>query len=173
MKTLEIITVEFDKHKILPQVVLKISQQTGFQVSTHKLKSSIDQYYNIERNQYDAGKILSDFEPQGEAHKAMLFTSVDLYLPIFTFVFGLAKLGGHTGIVSSHRLETVFYGLGENPDLLQQRLVKETVHELGHLQNLRHCNDYHCVMASSNTADDIDVKGMEYCGACGNLLKSA
>jgi archaemetzincin len=166
MKTLEIITIDFDESKILPSVAAKISHETGYQVSTHKLNSSLNQFYHPERSQYDAGKILQAFESQGSAEKIILFTSVDLFLPIFTFVFGLAKLGGRTGIVSSHRLNTVYYGLGKNPDLLTTRLVKETVHELGHLLNLRHCSDYYCVMTSSNTADDIDIKGAEYCNAC-------
>jgi archaemetzincin len=170
MKTLEVLTVEFDEDPILPSVLAKISQQNNFQVSAHKLNFNIVKFFNVERTQYDAGKILQAHESRGSADKLMLFTSVDLYLPIFTFVFGLAKLGGRAGIVSSHRLNPLFYGLGKNPQLLQERLIKETVHELGHLLNLRHCNDYQCVMASSNTADDIDVKGAEYCAVCRNVL---
>ena len=99
-----------------------------------------------------------------------MITSVDLYIPIFTFVFGLAKLNGGTGIVSVHRLRTGFYGLPPDEDLLKARLIKEIVHEFGHLLNLRHCINYQCVMASSNTADDLDIKGDRFCGSCLNKL---
>ena len=38
-------------------------------------------------------------------------TAVDLYIPILTFVFGEAQMGGPCSIVSYHRLRQEFYGL--------------------------------------------------------------
>src|ERR1022692_4315227 len=38
-------------------------------------------------------------------------TSVDLYVPVLTFVFGEAQLTGSCAVVSLHRLREEFYGL--------------------------------------------------------------
>ena len=134
-------------------------------------RASITEFYNSERAQYDGGGIIEKFELDIEKDKAIIFTSVDLFIPIFTFVFGLAKLNGRVGIVSSHRLNPEFYGLPRDESLLNDRIIKETIHEFGHLLNLRHCSNYQCVMFSSNSADDLEVKGAEYCPVCENVLK--
>jgi archaemetzincin len=126
----------------------------------------IENFFHPDRGQYDAGGILSLYDKNSTQRHTILITSVDLYIPIFTFVFGLAKLNGLTGIVSAHRLKSEFYGLPSNEDHLQSRLVKEIIHEYGHLVNLRHCSDYRCVMASSNTVDDLDIKGDQFCTFC-------
>ena len=41
--------------------------------------------------------------------------SLDLYIPILTFVFGEAQIGGASAIVSYHRLRQEFYGLPARP----------------------------------------------------------
>jgi archaemetzincin len=41
-------------------------------------------------------------------------TAVDLYIPILTFVFGEAQLGGLCAVVFFHRLRQDFYGLPPN-----------------------------------------------------------
>jgi archaemetzincin len=93
-------------------------------------------------------------------------TDVDLYIPVLTFVFGEAQLGGRCALVSLHRLHEEFYGLPPSPELLRHRLVKESVHELGHVLGLRHCPDWRCVMASTHDVERIDLKGEEYCPSC-------
>jgi archaemetzincin len=93
-------------------------------------------------------------------------TDVDICIPILTFVFGEAQLGCCAAVVSLHRLHQDFYGLPPDPDLLFRRAVQETLHELGHTFGLHHCPDYACVMHSSTTVDDIDLKGDDYCVSC-------
>ncbi len=68
--------------------------------------------------------------------------AVDLYIPILTFVFGEAQMGGPCAVVSAHRLRQELYGLPPDPELFRQRVLKEAVHELGHTLNLTHCDDY-------------------------------
>ena len=71
-------------------------------------------------------------------------------------------------MVSTHRLRQEFYGLPADPDLLQERLLKETMHELGHTLELTHCDDYGCVMASSHAVEWIDLKEPFLCADCRN-----
>jgi archaemetzincin len=170
MASLELITVEFDELFLIPDISPSISDLTDFTPSVTFGKTSIVEFYASDRGQYNGAQILEKIETGVDAEKGLIFTSVDLFIPIFTFVFGLAKLNGKTGIVSSCRLRPEFYGLPADENRLKERLIKESVHELGHLLNLRHCADYRCVMYSSNTADDLDVKGAEYCVVCKGLI---
>jgi archaemetzincin len=89
-----------------------------------------------------------------------------LYIPILTFVFGEAQIGGPCGVVSIHRLRQEFYGLPPDLDLLRQRLAKEAVHEIGHTLDLTHCEDYQCAMAPSHAVEWIDLKESALCESC-------
>ena len=93
-------------------------------------------------------------------------TGVDLYIPILTFVFGEAQMGGPCAVVSFHRLMQEFYGLPADPAVLIDRLIKEAVHEVGHTLDLTHCDDYSCAMAPSHAVEWIDLKGQMLCGSC-------
>ena len=93
-------------------------------------------------------------------------TSLDLYIPTLTFVFGEAQLHGPCALVSTHRLRQEFYGLPPDPRLAAERLLKEAVHELGHTLGLRHCDDYRCAMAPSHGVEWIDLKSSRLCPDC-------
>jgi len=91
---------------------------------------------------------------------------IDLYIPILTFVFGEAQIGGPCGVVSAHRLRQEFYGLSPNSGILRERLRKEAVHEIGHTLDLTHCDDYQCAMAPSHAVEWIDLKDSGLCSSC-------
>ena len=93
-------------------------------------------------------------------------TERDLYIPILTFVFGEAQMGGPAAVVSYHRLMQEFYGLPANLDLLANRLLIESVHELGHTLHLMHCREYRCAMAASHAVEWIDIKDSGFCDEC-------
>ena len=152
------------------RILNELSRTTGFNVKFNHIETGFWECYRAEREQFDAGCILEKFRILGNREKAILVSDVDLFLPIFTFVFGLAQLGGEVGIVSIHRLKNEYYGLPKDEELLIRRLIKEIVHEFGHLLGLKHCPNYLCVMASSNTADGLDVKGDEYCSSCNEIV---
>ena len=88
----------------------------------------------------------------------LAIADVDLYIPILKYVFGEAQMGGPCAVVSTFRLRQEFYGLDRDDALLGQRLLKESVHELGHTLDLRHCQDYRCAMASSHAVEWIDLR---------------
>ena len=166
MIDLNLVCLYFQECYLFPQISDSLSEILNFQINLGKIHPDLEKYNHEGRKQYDAAGIISGFEENNISGRTILITSVDLYIPIFTFIFGLAKLNGETGIVSSHRLLNEFYGLPPDQELLKERLIKEIIHELGHLLDLRHCSNYKCVMASSHTVDDIDIKGKNYCGRC-------
>jgi len=119
------------------------------------------------RGQYYSSAILQQLERNADADSRLLgVASCDLYVPVLTFVFGEAQLDGNCAVVSTARLSESFYGLPPREDLLRERLLKESVHELGHTFGLRHCADWRCVMTSSHAVERLDVKTSEFCTRC-------
>ncbi len=126
---------------------------------------------DFRRNQYYSTAILEAMQPLAEKGARLLaVTSVDLYVPVLTFVFGEAQLTGSCAVVSLYRLREQFYGLPPREDLMRERLAKEAIHELGHTFGLRHCDDWRCVMTSSHGVERLDVKGAEFCGLCDRVV---
>jgi archaemetzincin len=70
------------------------------------------------------------------------------------------------GAVYLSRINEEFYGLRSNDKLFYERMVKECVHELGHIFGFNHCPNRRCVMHFSNSLSDTDVKGKSFCDAC-------
>jgi archaemetzincin len=124
--------------------------------------------FHGERQQYHSSEILQRMQSllTADTWRMLGIAAVDLYIPILTFVFGEAQIGGSCAVISAHRLRQEFYGLPSEYELLHQRLIKEAVHELGHTLHLTHCDDYRCVMASSHAVEWIDLKDRRLCGAC-------
>ena len=100
--------------------------------------------FNPLRRQYHSTEILKKIlqRPPSPTWKVLGVTEMDLYIPVLTFVFGEAQLADGGAVVSTHRLRQEFYGLPHDPELLRERLLKESLHELGHTYGLRHCADY-------------------------------
>jgi archaemetzincin len=124
--------------------------------------------FHEERQQYHSSEILQRMQSflTADSWRMLGIGAVDLYIPILTFVFGEAQMGGPCAVLSTHRLRQEFYGLPPDPELFRQRLIKEAVHEVGHTLNLTHCDDYRCVMASSHAVEWIDLKDSALCGTC-------
>lgn len=112
---------------------------------------------------------LLDQRPPG-AVKLLGITDSDLFIPVLTFVFGEAQVGGCAAVVSIARLRRTFDGRPAHPDLVEARLVKEGLHELGHTFGLVHCGDPSCAMSRSNSVLDIDRKQATFCHDCTQRL---
>jgi len=146
-----------------------------FRVSCHVRDGALDAGFarDATRRQYHSTAILERMQPlaNGDDRVRLLgVTAYDLYVPIFTFVFGEAQLEGRCALVSWHRLREESYGLPQDEAKLRERLTKEAVHELGHTFGLRHCDDWRCVMASSHSVERLDVKSAAFCEACARLV---
>lgn len=129
--------------------------------------------YDSARDQYNSSGILIQLieNPPADAVKILGVAEVDLCIPILTFVFGEAQLDGIGSVVSLRRLNNKFYGLPEDQMLLIERLVKESIHELGHTFGLVHCAYPACVLNASTYVEDIDQKSEEFCPQCRQELQ--
>ncbi len=132
-----------------------------FHMRAEILSPALDPSFALhaERQQYHSSEILASMQRyiDGNTWRLLGITPLDLYIPILTFVFGEAQLGGTAAVVSYHRLQQEFYGLPPDRDLLANRLLIESVHELGHTLRLTHCHDYQCAMAPSHAVEWIDI----------------
>jgi archaemetzincin len=124
--------------------------------------------FDVARSQYNSTALIATLLERfgGTDDKILGVTALDLFVPVLTFVFGEAQLKGKVAVVSTRRLDDVFYGLPPNRDLFESRLLRESVHELGHTFGLIHCPDYQCVMHSSTSVEEIDLKGSDLCSEC-------
>jgi archaemetzincin len=125
------------------------------------------------RHQYNSNLILKNLLEvcPPRVLKVLGITVVDLFNPIFSFVFGEAQFGGKCAVISNFRLQTLSDGQVQPgcPSLVD-RMEKEAVHELGHTFGIGHCSDPACVMSFSKKLERADAKLAVMCPACRNLL---
>ena len=131
--------------------------------------------YESGRGQFISTKVLREMmrEVPEDTGKMLGLIDRDLCIPILTFVFGEAQLGGTASIVSLARLRQEFHGLPPDREILYERLFKECLHEVGHTYGLVHCPDRRCTMYLSNTVTDVDRKGAAYCASCAAMIRGA
>lgn len=119
------------------------------------------------RGQYRSRALMSELASwrsrQGVAGFVLGVTDRDIFIPGLNFIFGEADRGDDVALVSLARLGP--RGLRGDPTV-EARLLKESVHELGHLLGLDHCRRRTCIMYYSNTIEDTDAKGPGFCGDC-------
>ncbi|MEM0461514.1 MAG: archaemetzincin family Zn-dependent metalloprotease [Candidatus Caldarchaeum sp.] len=144
-------------------VAARIAEVYGFDVVVENgLVSSAEKAWNSQRRQYDAEKLVKHIHP-GEPF-VLILTGRDLYVEGLNFVFGYAP--PPVGVLSIHRLKPSVEVGGFGRSLLLDRVLKEAVHEVGHLIGLRHCSAGSCVMSFSNSVDEVDLKSGELCERC-------
>lgn len=123
--------------------------------------------FDAVRRQHSSRVILAwlaerlELEVPGRPERLLGITDVDLFIPVLTFVFGEAQLGGRAAVMSLARLAEA-----ADPARLVARFVKEAVHELGHTFGLVHCSSRACVMSRSPGLSAVDTKSESLCADC-------
>jgi archaemetzincin len=131
--------------------------------------------WDAERSQHASTAILKDVFARRtpDAVRVLAVTEADIFLPMLTFVFGQAQLGGDAALISLARLRQEFYRLPPDRPLLLARAVKEALHELGHTFGIVHCPDPACAMSLSSDIRQIDAKNAGLCPGCSALLEES
>lgn len=163
-----------ERDTLLDSLTNELSRAFGARIVRQAPSFDPEKSYDPSRGQYDTRSLISSLlEQPVTTEKILGVTDVDLFVPILTFVFGEAQMGGRAAVVSSHRLAPERYGLPEDRLVLEQRLTKEAIHELGHAYGLVHCSETYCVMASSPAVEGIDLKMARFCSRCEETLHPA
>jgi archaemetzincin len=173
MQALHIIPVGSVELALLDRLAAFLAAR--LRVSCHVEESALDPSFAWEpkRNQYWSTAILKRLlEKSSDEVHVLGVTGVDTFVPVLTFVFGEAQIGGRAALVSTYRLRNEFYGLPHDDRLLFERLAKEALHEVGHNLGLRHCANWQCVMTSSHAVERLDLKSDAFCAACAAVVLS-
>ena len=123
---------------------------------------------NSTRGQLFFGSVVARLAAAYETRENLILgiTDFDLYKTSHQFVFGSSSEAQRCAVVSLHRLRSAFYGDPPDENALFQRLLKESVHEIGHALRLKHCYNARCAMYYSNSVFDTDNKYSHFCEAC-------
>ncbi|MBT8352572.1 MAG: archaemetzincin family Zn-dependent metalloprotease [Deltaproteobacteria bacterium] len=131
--------------------------------------------FNENRLQYDVAKTLQKLESINVkgVDKILGILTVDLYVPIFTYVFGEAKQGGKAAVISLYRLGKGANEKTQPSSTVLERAAKVALHELGHLYSLFHCTNEHCLMHFSGGLQDLDGSPLYFCRYCSKYFSDA
>jgi archaemetzincin len=127
------------------------------------------------RLQYNAGILIEAIEAMAlmDYFKIIALFEVDLYIPLLTHVFGEARQNGRVALVSLYRLESPADDASAAAGRVLERAAKIALHELGHLLNLLHCDDDHCLMHFSGRLETLDRTTFNFCRYCRRSLHRA
>lgn len=162
---------QFEK-KFLEKIAMDVVREFLFQVDIDESHIDLSKFYDPLRHQYDGNRLLKEIDStySSQLIKKVGLFRVDLFIPIFTYIFGQAAFKGSTGIASIYRLRNEHYGIKKDEALLLNRFSKVVIHELGHTFGLIHCLIPTCVMRSSTYVEDIDQKSHNLCIRCRNKI---
>ena len=126
--------------------------------------------FDKRRNQYSSKQILDKIlkyqERKGLVDRVLAVIDADIYSSELSYVFGEAFTPGKVALVSLWRLKPEFYGADDDLSLYALRVLKESIHEMGHTFGLEHCPRSFCVMYFSNSIFDTDKKQSLFCDQC-------
>ena len=129
--------------------------------------------FNQQRGQYYSTVILTKLELMKSApgEKMLGLVDEDMYTPSRNFVLGEADFAGKSAVVSLFRLKRENYEMLDEEKVLFSRILKETVHQLGHLWGFKDCRNPKCVMYLTDDVMEVDGKGAKFCDNCLRRVK--
>lgn len=158
--------------EILRQLRTAITKILSLPVRVLRPKPLPLQAYHVVRQQYHSTRLLEYLltDDDSQAFRMLGITTADLFIPIFTFVFGEAQLEGKAAIISVFRPRGEVEGVAPAKSIFLRRLIKLSLHELGHTFGLGHCRQDGCLMEFSANLEKLDQKNLAFCKYCQALL---
>jgi len=101
------------------------------------------------------------------------------HLPLYSstkrnliFLYGEAHINHKLAVVSTYNLGDLQTNLAKDYGILEKRIVKESIHEIGHLiLGNNHCVNPDCVMNYSRDLGNVDDKSTLPCNSCNEKLE--
>ncbi len=168
LQNIALISFGYFEKDLLEMTADAVKQEFSTPVLLKEGHIDLSDFYDAARRQYDGNSLLRQVDSMvvPDYSKTLGLFNVDLFIPILTFIFGQAYLGGRSGIASLYRFSNERYGMIEDSRFVLDRFRKEVIHELGHTLGLIHCHHPTCVMRSSTYVEDIDLKDQHLCPKC-------
>ena len=158
--------------ELIEAITGEIQRVFGFSTAIDCVLQDLSFALDQNRHQHHSTMILEQLAANTppRAIRVVAIAQVDLFIPILTHVYGEAQLGGTACIVSTFRLNEGRSGMNISRKYID-RIVKETIHELGHTFNLRHCPEDTCIMHYCRNEEDVDRKSDQLCRYCKVMLE--
>ncbi len=158
--------------ELIEAITGEIQRVFGFSTAIDCVLQDLSFALDQNRHQHHSTMILEQLAANTppRAIRVVGIAQVDLFIPILTHVYGEAQLGGTACIVSTFRLNEGRSGMNISRKYID-RIVKETIHELGHTFNLRHCPEDTCIMHYCRNEEDVDRKSDQLCRYCKVMLE--
>ncbi|MBE3085704.1 MAG: archaemetzincin family Zn-dependent metalloprotease [Bacteroidetes bacterium] len=174
LQNITLISFGYFEEDFLKNIAEAVKHEFLFSVNIKEGHLDLSEFYDPGRRQYNGTKLLKEVDSiySSDSDKSLGLFSVDLFIPILTYIFGQAFLNGRTGIASLYRFSNERYGMNTDDKFILDRFKKEVIHELGHTFGLIHCHIPTCVMRSSTYVEDIDQKSANICIKCRNEMNS-
>lgn len=125
------------------------------------------------RGQYNAAVLLKSLSKgiAGSRRLRLGIINGDLCLPMLTYVFGEAQVGGKAAVISLFRLKQGCDGKKAPMAIVYERLVKIVVHEISHVLGLIHCREPGCVMSCAFDLEQLDNQSADFCPECRQVFR--
>ena len=174
LQNITLVSFGYFEEDFLKNIAEAVKHEFRYPVNLKEGHLDLSEYYHPERRQYNGIKLLKEVDSSfaSDSDKTIGLFSVDLFIPILTYIFGQAFLNGRTGIASLYRFSNERYGMKADVEIILDRFKKEVIHELGHTFGLIHCHNPTCVMRSGTYVEDIDQKSANLCLKCRNEISS-
>jgi len=172
LQSITLIPFGYFEDTFLRRIAEAVNHEFHITVKLREGYLDLSEFYDPVRRQYDGTKLLKEIDSHfsSDSEKTLGLFSVDLFIPILTYIFGQAYLNGRSGVASLYRLNNERYGMTSNEKFILDRFTKEVIHELGHAFGLIHCHIPTCVMRASTYVEDIDQKSASLCLKCRNEI---
>ena len=173
MAAIYLIPIVFHDNAVLDYLKIEINREIPLPVEIIRNQLDPQFAFNPSRDQYNSTLFLAkllELAPD-KGSKIVGITSLDLHIPVLTYVFGEAQLKGTAAVVSSYRLRNELYGLPHDEKLFRRRLLTEINHELGHTFGLIHCANQDCTLHPSTYVEEIDLKTPHFCSFCKSMVQ--
>jgi archaemetzincin len=174
LQIITLVSFGYFEEDLIKNIADRVKHEFHFKVNIKEGHLDLSEFYDPGRRQYNGTKLLKEIDYcfSTDQNKTLGLFSVDLFIPILTYIFGQAFLNGRTGIASLYRLSNERYGINDDNKYVSDRFAKEVIHELGHTFGLVHCYVPTCVMRSSTYVEDIDQKSVNFCLKCREEISS-
>lgn len=158
-----------DPERLMARAIAALAREYATPIVRLRFEDRPARTYDAVRRQHSsrvvlawlAERVSADPGSSGPPDRLLAVTDVDLFIPVLTFVFGEAQLGGRAAVVSLARLTEA-----ADASRLAARVCKEAVHEMGHTFGLVHCAAPACVMSRSPGLRAVDLKEDRLCADC-------
>ena len=116
LRNITLVSVGYIEEVYLRSVIDTAGKEFSLPVVVREGFIDISEFFDPTRRQYNGTKLLKEIDILfgSDNTKTIGLFSIDLFIPILTYIFGQAYLKGRTGIASYYRLSNDRYGMTGN-----------------------------------------------------------